>query len=265
MKYDYAPEPRHARAGTFDVEEFINPKTGRFQFPKYKHNQRYLVKIVDQTDYRGDIWDNLDSDEKRDFSLHDFELEFCSADIEVDDFETFFNNTSNQYLGDLKVLCGNFELIDELLYAMESDELCCLDDKVEKSLTDGGYVYIRDFVCPQDKRQWYDSFTMPVLKELAKQKGLKLGGKKADLVDRMVESGYQFDFPQAYVPSPKFYEWLDAVADGYIAEIQKNAKRFHPLYHEDIWLAVEDSGLDIIGDKVKAILATKYWESMLGA
>ena len=253
----------HAKPGTFDANEFVNTKTGRFQFPKYKHSKEYLIKIQDETDYREEIWNDLEPYEKREFTLKNFEECFYGPMLEVDDFETFFAKNGNPYLGPLAVLREDLDLVIELFEALNNNELCILDDESEKALTKGGFVFVRDVVSVEDRQKLLENFTVPALKSIAKTKGLKVGGKRAELLQRMMDSGHEFDLPRAYVAGPKFYEWIDTLAEGYIAEIRKNAKRFHPLYHEDIWLAADGYGIEFVEEKIACVQKSQYWISMM--
>lgn len=255
----YERDPTHALSGTFDESEFVNPNTGRFKFPTYKHRKEFLVKIDDQTDYKGDIWEDLEADERREFDLSEFEDCSPCFDFEVDNFETFLGKPSNPYLGDLKALRGELYLITELLEALNANEFCILEDQIEKQLTKGGYVYARDFVSGEDKRELLNSFTVKTLRELAKPHKIKLGGKRDELLQRMIDSGVEFETPSAYVAGPKFYAWAEALADGYIAEVKKNAARFHPMMRADIWLMVDDCDFALVDDKVQAVRDSKYW------
>ena len=73
-----------------------------------------------------------------------------------------------------------------------------------------------------------------------------------------------FNLPTAVVRSPKFDEWYNGLVQVYINDIKENSKRFHPLYHKEIWEAVKDSNDDAIVCKiVDDILELKYWEKYL--
>lgn len=254
---------KHAKPGTFDESEFTDSATGRFKFPAYRHRPDFLVRITDETDYRGDIWNNLGPDEKRNFALIDFENEFFGPDLAVDDFEMFFGKARNPYLGELGALRGDFSVVQELIDAMNDNEMCCVDEKTEKILTKGGYVFVHEPVNASDMAKHFMAFTVSTLKNAAKTKGLSLSGNKQDIIRNMVDSGRIFDLPRACFPAPSFFDWLEQVAEGYIVEIHKNARRFHPLYHEHIWLSADSVGVDVVDLKIQKVLASQYWLSML--
>lgn len=257
------PDPIHAKPGTFDESEFIHPETGRFQFPKYKHDKSYLVKIKDMTSYREDMWFDMTAAEKREFTLRDFEFSYCGCDIEVEDFEDFFGKPGNHYLGDLVRLRNQMDTVIELLDAGREGEVVDLSGKIEQDLVKGGYVFQQDIVSLDDKRESFGLLTVAGLKNLARDKGLKLGGKKDELIQRLMDSGYEFDLPKLYTPAPSFYEWIEQVGEGYVAEVRRNAARFHPLYHEEIWDLADGAGFDEVEAKIEAVRSSRYWRDLM--
>jgi len=90
-KYKLVPELIHGVKGTFDESYFVNPKTGNFQFPKYKHDKKYLVKIIDETEY-SEFWDGFSAEEKREYSIYDFEndISYCIEINNVESLDTLF-------------------------------------------------------------------------------------------------------------------------------------------------------------------------------
>lgn len=92
------PVEKAAIPGTFDSSYFINQNNNNFRFPKYRSTKSSIVKIVDETDYREDIWQMLEPQEKKEFDISDFSKHFISADIETDPFLSFFDKRNASYL-----------------------------------------------------------------------------------------------------------------------------------------------------------------------
>lgn len=257
------PTGHRAKSGTFDRSYFVDDKTGGFCFPKYKHDKKYLVKIKDETPYRDLYWSHLDREEKASFSLRTFEEEQHCFDLEVDSFDTFVEKPGNQYLGDLKPIRKDLMIVEELIGSLHDGELCFLDEKTEKLLVKHGMVCKRDIVSEQDKQTLLKDLTATTLKDIARKNELKTSGSKADLLQRVIESGAEIEFDACYVASPKLMEWYDSLINGYLFEIRKNLERFHPLYHEDAWRSAEGGGFDAVDIKLDRVRRSRYWLSMM--
>lgn len=258
------PRLCHARKGTFDSSYFTDPQTRRFCFPKYKHDNKYLVKIRDTTNHREDHWVGFTREEKSQYTLRDFEENAYGFDLEVDPFSAFAAKAGNPYLGELKPLRADLEFAEELIDSFHFEEFCFLDEKSERVLVKHGYVFQRDIVSGEDKKTVMEDLSMASLRELARPHGIKLGGRKAELRQRLIDSGVEFDLPSCYVASPKLMAWYAGMVNGYVSEIKKNAARFHPIYHQNIWSEADGGGeYNAVEIKLDAIRKTEYWLEMM--
>lgn len=256
----------HAMPGTYHQSYFVDPETGRFRFPKYNHDKTYLVKIKDSTPYRQNYWTDagLSKEEREAYTLRDFEQEYHCFELEVETFERFLTKPGNPYLKELKPIRDVLYKIEALIEALHFGEFCFLDEQVEKIMLKHGYVFKRDILSSEDKFSILNDLSMPCLRDLARPHGIKLGGKKIELRQRLIDSGIDFEFDSCYVASPSLMTRYAEVINGYVSEIKKNAKRFHPLYHVDIWDMAKDGGdYTAIELKIDAIMKTEYWLKMM--
>lgn len=251
----------HAVQGTYDESYFVNPKTGRFCFPKYKRDARFRVQIIDKTNYREEIWNDLDSEEKREFSIYDFEDFFPSLELEVDDFESFIRKVKKSEMEPLGYVHGHRDVVIELL-GEDPEELIGLgaeDDLFDRMLNEG-YLYLWEPMTGEQKDDLLHSFTATTLKVACKASGLKQSGKKTVLIDRLIQSNANLDLFRLGIMSPQLIEWLQGLIELYIGEVSANADRFHPIYLEEIWDVAEDCGFPLLENRLEQIRDSKYWQ-----
>ncbi len=276
------PAPRtSALPGTYDKSYFNNPETGRFQFPKYKHDKRFKVRITDTTNYRDMCqWDLLDSEERQNFSMSDFEHYFNCPDIEVDDFNEFLNQMGTQGFEQYKFLKGRGAEIEEIAYEVQQTGYAKSSDPFRQELLARGYVNVFDFRTVDEKddfiRQILDEMKVGELRAACIKEGIdtKSEGKelkKDELLTLILQSGKGSRMVdpriQPIVPNETFHQMLDSTYDAYIADIKENLKRFHPLYCPTVWdevsLSVDKSTHPALSEKVKDVIDSKYWEANL--
>ena len=258
------PDLIHGIEGSYDKSYFENPKTGMFQFPKHKHTKEYLVKITDNTEYKY-FWEDFSAEEKREYTISDFETDvYMSIEIDVEPLESLFYKSSKSHLEPLGYLKGKWSLVDKIL--SYDDEWITVDidmDAMGQLLSDG-YLFECMISSDKDKLKYYQSFNMPILKEACKNADLNITNKKKrEIVDCMISSGKSFDLPKAVIRSPKFDEWYGQLLQNYIEDIQNNANRFHPLYHEPIWESVSEQFGHNVKKHVNEIIASGYWKERL--
>jgi hypothetical protein len=59
------------------------------------------------------------------------------------------------------------------------------------------------------------------------------------------------------------FDRLDKLLDLYIAEIKRNAARFHPLLIDRIWEAAQESDFSCVYGKVEKVINSQYWKESL--
>lgn len=257
----FKPEPVHALLGTFDESFFRNPKTGKFQFPKYKHDNKFLIKITDNTDYRDEYWDGLDAEERREYTLEDFENDFSGPDLEVDSFDTLFYKPSTSHLKPLEYLKGHWNVVESLMSCEDNEWLAIKQDsKPMKILLEEGYLFERVISTDEDKLYYFRSFNVTDLRSACKDVNVNPGKTKQEIIDRMIESKKIFNLPIAVVRAPKFEDWFNSLVRFYIEDIRSNSDRFHPLYIGDIWDCVQgQTSISAVEDAIDEVIQTKYW------
>jgi hypothetical protein len=253
----------HAKRGTFDESYFFHPETKRFRFPKYKHEKRFLVRIRDHTDYRSEFWADLDAEERREYSMLDFEMAFCGPELEVEGLETLFYKSTAKHLEPLSVLRGQWGILQSLLEIKDDWFIADHESRVIQTLIDG-YLLTR---CPssfEDKLKYFGQFNATELRRVAKAAGVQPGRNKQETIDRMIVSELSFDLPPAVVPHPRLYEWFSNLVELYVDDIKANADRFHPLYIPEIWEAALDANdCPLVETAIKEVIESRYWADRL--
>lgn len=272
--------PTNAIRGTYDESYFINPKTGGFCFPKYKHDKRFIIKIIDETDYREEksmIFSWLDSDERKNFDIFDFENEFCNmfTCIYAEPFYELFNKNNSSHLKPYEYLkgCGE-ELLDiinehKLERTRYGFQYLLADKPFLKKLLAGECLSLYKFENEHERNKYIKdtlllSFNAPDLKEFCRKLGLKSSLSKSKLADQLIDSKVPLKLPEAVVLNEKFHNMMGHFVNVYIEDIMANLERFHPLYIPVVWeTMVDDEDYSFVKQKAKNILESKYWEKRL--
>lgn len=94
------------KPGSFVDSLFVDPNTGKFNFPNYRDNKEYLVEIRDETDYREQFWNHLDREDKRQYNLDRFnwDIESGGLIIEVEGFLDIFKPENRQKFSQFEML-----------------------------------------------------------------------------------------------------------------------------------------------------------------
>jgi len=266
-----APVCKRALSGTFDESYFVDPKTGAFRFPKYRTDKKCIVQIKDITKYKDDMWYDLDVNEKKNFGIADFEFNFVSADIEIDGFWNIFDPRNRKHLGTYQYLTGHGRELEELNYEFENRDksyhIFSTDEWMRK-LLDNGCLRCCIFESEDDKRAcWIEqlnSFKVSELKEICSKNGLKINLNKQGLINQIISSGLEVDYPPAVEANEKFQTMMDHFYLLYVDDVYSSIDRWHPLVIREVWdHVVSDADSDGVAKKAKEIIASKYFEDRL--
>lgn len=255
------PEPVHALPGTFDRSMFEHPQTRRFQFPRYKHDKRFLVRITDNTHYRN-FWEGFDAEEKRGYTFADFEEDISGgqAEVEVESFRELFYKKPIHHLAPLKCLHAQWGVVEKIIAAGE--DWFVLEETAPTliQLRREGYLFEQVMAAPQDKLAYFSAFKAAQLQQACQAQGVAPGKTKQDTIDKMIASGKDFNLPKAVIIAPQLNEWLRQLTRRYVEAVQENADRFHPAYHQPIWeAALEGCDMPLVQDLIQEKLDSKYW------
>jgi hypothetical protein len=288
--YDSDTRKTHAKAGTYDESVFLNPKTGCFKFPKYSHNKQCLIKIKDETDWaetRKEIWEDLYPEEKKNFSIRDFEEHSATLCPEylIDPFSKLFDGSKVKHLAPYSYLKGHGEEIQDILneidFPDDDDDMpgyIRIDaDWEEKLLKDGfidpietqqdienrAYLHSIGYKDAIKSEATLKSLKVPELKEINKKLGYRISRKKDELVKQVINI-LDEKKPKGGVPNKKFLSLMNDLFGLYISDLKASLIRYHPLLHEYVWECVEaDCECFPLEKKVKEIINSKYWEDHL--
>lgn len=259
-------EYKKAVAGSFDVSWFINPTTGKFKFPDYTKNWRGMVHIKDNTQYKTIYFGGLDTEEKKKFSLADFELNFTSPDFEIESFPAFFQRipgaSFNNGIGASQVL-ALFQKFLDFLTDQETeyfDAYYLEPAEAHEGIAVGLLTAIDVNNNPQ--RHWF-SLSEQELDQVCASHGIEPGPAKTITIARILEAGIVFPYAIVF-PSSLLEETYWTFIDLYIEDIRDHIGHFHPFYFEHIWNRVwqqcDEPGVRI---KVTKILEQPYWSGRI--
>lgn len=245
----------HAKPGSHDETAFISPKTGRFQFPKYKRDPRYRVQIKDVSDHaenRAYLRDMYDAEEVRTYGISDFEQDIGCFDIdmEVTPFDEFFSKLKKEELSPCSLFLKSMEeflSFEEL--ALGDDWHECVetetdasgnlinlasDDQTTKQLLDLHMLKIAMVTPPPPSslERHLKSLLKAELIPFCRQYGVDPKAKKADMIEALCATNMPIPEPEPYPEyaiTDKGREYLSKIYGVYLDELLANLKRVHPL------------------------------------
>lgn len=255
------------KPGSFDDSLFVDPKTEQFKFPNYRDNKKYLVEIRDKTDYRNQLWNHLDLEDKRQYNLDRFnwEIESGGLIIEVEGFLDIFKPENRQKFSQFEIL---FRLdLEELLETLETNHQKSELDLLWIAPSDPAFEAVRDGYLEQvktvDAVDHWRNLKVSEIKKLCTTAGIKVGDKKkGQLIQELMESNIQYpnEAGLPYQPSPKCREALDKPISIYIEAVKENADRFHPTYIAYIWdAAIDANSYTYIAQAIRRAISDQYW------
>lgn len=277
MRHEYFKAERSAKPGSFDESHFVNPKTGKFRFPKYRSPRNALVKVVDTASYREDIWPDLDPEEKRSFSIQAFECHFMGAEIEVDEFFETLSKAANPVFAKWPFLKRKGKELQALWWALEDEQngenpdespYVFADSSVAKQLLKHGFLQEVPQVSGQKSgdrdREYLGRLTVPALKALCEKHGQKPVGRKADLVARLLGIRDQLELPPVVRTTDRFDALLEELRDAYVQDVRESIDSWHPAVIEDVWeMVATDACDDGVEARARRILKEPYWAERL--
>lgn len=263
-------EPVHAKPGTYDTSVFSHPETGKFTFPKYKRDSRFLVQIKDLTNYREELWDGLDLEEKREYDFKSFEYDLSSVcfEFEVDPFETFFKRLKKEDLEPYSFLRNKPDIIEELANCLDDDDLeFHADEESEGKLLQAGLVeeVLEPVNTEDEKRQHLKGQTKDELKPLCKAAGVAVSQRKSDIIDQLLDAEIEIEPVVWLKPTQAARAFIQSLSRWYVDELKGNLERFHPGYVEPVITeAMEQAGQDgmpQLENLLSEEIETQYWRS----
>ena len=118
-------------------------------------------------------------------------------------------------------------------------------------------------VARERRAHYFKKLSAVELRRLAQNIGLPLRNKER-LVSDLAAADIDDGLPIFAVPTDTLREWLGCMVDFYVTELWVNLRRFHPLYHEEVWLdAHARSDFDMLDRRLRAILDSRYWDNGL--
>ena len=230
---------------------FRDPKTGKFRLKRLPPIKSPIpVKdVTEVSDYR-DEYEHLTFD----YALKQYQTEFDAYDVEVDDPDSVFESVPAKYLGGLSAFRQDAGLFQSLLEIddLEADSRAVrTSPAVAEKLA--GLVRI---VRPADSagvRAILGKCTAAELKEACSSLGLKVGGKKGDLIQRLAE--YE-DANSGGVPMPTLVMPLPALKERYresyigmiealVDQLADYPERYRRAVLEELALSFEDEHFSI--------------------
>jgi len=254
---------RYAKPGSYDESYFINPKTGKFKLPRYRHQARFMVEINDETDYKdGFLADCYDKHERDRYGMMDFEYDAENTIyLNVDEFSTIFNKRHKKKLGEYSQFSGHYEYIERYFYIVIEPGLKENKKPTDQFLIDKGYLVEKKDSFDNEKakrvmfRMLHKELTLVCDQYHIKHE------KKADMIENLLNLGYVPEQFKVVTVSQKFTDDIGAMVDIYIDDIRANLERFHPMYIPFAWESVLDISREvpILEDKINEVISSNYW------
>ncbi len=268
-----------ALSGSFDASVFVNPKTGRFRYPKYKSPTSAIVKIKDNTNYREDFTAFSDIDDANDPMLcFEYELYNATLDLEITSFEDVFDSIVRraelpprlQGIGsELLSLASDpdfFPNEDDLglpegFHLLHDHDLYLLEAGMLQTFPIEPGSELENIV----RKASVENFNVENLKRICSENTLSKSGKKDELIERILAAKAVFQsVPLVRVNSRKLNSLLDLMTDIYVDDIKSSIDKWHPLFIKHVWSDAKDwADCEIVKRKIDAILANPYWASRL--
>jgi hypothetical protein len=229
------------------------------------------VEIKDITNYKEDMWYDLDANEKKNFGIADFEFNFVSADIEIDGFWNIFNPQNRKHLGVYQYLSGHGRELEALNYEFEDCDrnyhIFATSEWMTR-LLDNGCLQCCTFEREGDRRacriEYLNSLTVPKLKEICAKAGIKTSLNKKGLINLIISSGLATDYPSAVKANKAFQTMMDHFYQLYVDDVYSSIDRWHPLVIREVWnYVISDADSDGVAQKAREIIASKYLEDRL--
>lgn len=255
------------KPGSFDDSLFVDPNTGKFKFPNYRDNKKYLVEIRDETDYREQFWNHLDREEKRQYNLDRFnwDIESGGLIIEVEGFLDLFKPENRQKFSQFQML---FHLnLDALLETSETNHQTSEFDLLWVAPSDPAYEAVRDGylerVTTVEAIDCWRNLKVSEIKKVCTTAGVRVSNKKKDeLIRELMRNNIQYpnEASLPHQPSPKCRQALDNAISTYIEGVKENADRFHPTYIAYIWdAAIDANSPTYVSQAIRNAISDQYW------
>jgi hypothetical protein len=256
--------------GTYDKAFFVNPETGQFHFPNYNADNRFIVKIKDETNYRDVHWDGLSQREKQSYGLKEFELFYMTPDISIESFWEVFDKPKKTHLKPYEFLHGRGEHLRMVIEELENDNNAqffegdfLIDELIKK-----GFANLYEYRNEKEKYNSYieyiNNLSVTSLKEICRIAGLKVSLKKQELANQIIQNNIPVEISNLYILNDSFYTMMKHFYNQYVEDIKAHLDTWHPLYIADVWQEVKlQADCREIEKMVDEIIKTKYWTNRL--
>jgi hypothetical protein len=256
--------------GTYDKAFFVNPETGQFRFPNYNADNRFIVKIKDETNYRDLHWYGLSQEEKQSYGLKEFELFYMTPDVYVESFWEIFDKPKKAHLKPYQFLHEYGEHLRMVIEELENDNNAqffegdfLIDELIKKDFANL-YEYKNETEKYNSYIEYINDQPVTTLKEICRKAGLKVSLKKQELADQIIQNKIPVEIPKPYILNDSFHAMMKHFYNLYMEDVKNRLDTWHPLYIADVWkevkLQVECKEIEKMVDE---IIRTEYWATRL--
>ena len=257
---------KKAVEGSYDKSYFVDEATGLFCFPRYNKDWQCLVSIRDLTPYKNQYFSYLGPEQRKAFSIDDFETKFQYPCWEVQDFPDFLENLPpgcfNKGISRKEVL-GLFEHFEEFINGETP-----ADDYFETNLDcvaalQVGLVESVDKSSIKPEKLWDEYVSPNKVEEICKANGIQPTKRNSANIKKLLEKNIPFPY-DGVRPTQLLKDCYASFVDLYIEEIKRSTDHFHPLLFKSLWDEVYRECMnENVEKKVKHILAVPYWKDRL--
>jgi hypothetical protein len=257
---------KKAVEGSYDKSYFVDETTGGFRFPKYNKDWQGLVLIRDLTPYKNQYFDYLGPEQRKAFTIDDFESQFHYPVFDVQDFPDYLENLPDACFNKGISRAAVLRLFDDFedFIRGEADADDCLETGMENSpALQAGLVELVDKSAMTPEKLWEDYASQNEVEQLCKANGIQPMKRNSANIKKLLEKN--IPFPREFVrPTQLLKDCYTSFIDLYVEEIKRSTNHFHPLLFKDLWEEVKrECNNDEVEKKVKKILAAPYWKDRL--
>ena len=257
---------KKAVEGSYDKSYFVDETTGLFRFPRYNKDWQCLVSIRDLTPYKNQYFSYLGPEQRKAFTIDDFESKFQYPCWDVQDFPDFLQNLPDACFNkgiSRKEVLRLFEDFEDFLNDEEPADDYFETDLKSTAALEAGLVERVDKNSINPETLWDDYIAPIKVEEICKANGIQPSKRNSTNIKRLFEKNIPFPF-DGVRPTQLLKDCYTTFVDLYIEEIKRSTNHLHPLLFKSLWDEVcRECSNEDVEKKVEHMLAAPYWKDRL--
>jgi hypothetical protein len=257
---------KKAVEGSYDKSYFVDETTGLFRFPRYNKDWQCLVSIRDLTPYKNQYFSYLGPEQRKAFTIDDFEAQFHDPSWDVQDFPDFLENLPDACFNkgiSRKEVLRLFEEFEDFLNDEASADDFFETDLNSTAALQAGLIERVDKNSIKRETLWDEHISPNKVTEICKANGIAPTKRNSTNIKKLLEKNIPFPY-EGVRPTRLLKDCYASFVDLYIEEIKRSTNHFHPLLFKSLWDEVyRECCNEDVEKKVKRILSAPYWKDRL--